>query len=236
MAVNSGEKVLGPSVRRPGSWPSHARPRCPPRSTSTSKNLRTYPQLPGRSTAKRRFRPEAECSVYPFPWTVTNGPLSYMYVNHTRSLWHSIRVDAIPTLSTRGTSRQGPAPRASVVSKGSTRSRRRVTGPLYRRPVLRKGDAGACLCKPQAVSAPAQGPGPPLWAPTSQARSSKPCRRRPRRTGGECSTLRALVSPEKGTPFSARASAFASCSCRSSSRERSETGVPHPNRRIAPRP
>ena len=45
----------------------------------------------------------------------------------------------------------------------------------------------------------------PLWAPTSQARSSKPCRCRPRRTGGECSTLRALVSPEKGTPFSARA-------------------------------
>ena len=42
--------------------------------------------------------------------------------------------------------------------------------------------------------------------------------------------------PGEGYPFSARASAFASCSCRSSSRERSETGVPHPNRRIAPRP
>ena len=66
-------------------------------------------------------------------------------------------------LSTCGTLR--PAPRASVVSKGSTRSRKRTPAPSRGRSPGKETRVHVCLCQPQAVSATAQGPGPPSGPP-----------------------------------------------------------------------
>ena len=43
-------------------------------------------------------------AIYSSDRPVTSDPLSYKYVNHSRSLWQSVRADAATMLSTQGTS------------------------------------------------------------------------------------------------------------------------------------